>query len=342
MRQFNINKGVRGSRLIQEHALRFAYMITHQAKRRARALTFWHAHGTAAVSDAFSVSQSTLYRWQDALNRQKGKLEALNDGRNKKRRRKRSTNYRIEEYIVTMREKHPRIGKKKLAPLLRVQCITWNIKAPSESTVGRIINDLKERGRLPQYNRLSLNAKTGKLHVLKRTKRKKKRRKGHRATKPGELVEIDTVVLFINGIRRYIITAIDIHGRFAYAKAYKTASSASALDFFKELEGVVPFTISHIQTDNGSEFEKHFRKYVEHLGIVHFNTYPKQPKQNAHIERFNKTIQEEFANWHLQTLSADIDVFQEKLVEWLLWYNTERPHEALGLVSPMWYITSLL
>ena len=56
---------------------------------------------------------------------------------------------------------------------------------------------------------------------------------------------------------------------------------------------------------------------------------------NADIERFNGTIQREFANLYLDLLSVDMEAFQEKLHEWLLWYNTERPHEALGLVSPL-------
>ena len=241
-----------------------------------------------------------------------------------------------------MREKYPRLGKKKLTPLIHAKCIKWNIKPPSEATVGRIIKDLKDRGRLPQYNKLSLNAKTGKLHTKTRKKRKKLRKKDHKAKKPGSLVEIDTIVFYINGIRRYIITAIDVHTRTAYAKAYKSASSKSAKDFFQELEKVFPFKITHIQTDNGSEFEKHFRDYVASQEIVHFNTYPKSPKMNAHIERFNKTLQNEFANYHLDLFSIDIDSFQEKLHEWLLWYNTQRPHEALGLVSPLWYFTTYI
>ncbi len=60
---------------------------------------------------------------------------------------------------------------------------------------------------------------------------------------------------------------------------------------------------------------------------------------NAHIERFNKTIQSEFVNYHLGLLSVDIDSFQEKLHNWLLWYNTKRPHESIGLSSPLWYFT---
>jgi hypothetical protein len=55
-----------------------------------------------------------------------------------------------------MRRKHPRIGKKKLTPLLMRQCSAWNIPAPRESTVGRILSDLKKRDLLPTYTKVSL------------------------------------------------------------------------------------------------------------------------------------------------------------------------------------------
>lgn len=342
MQQFNINKGVKGSRLIQERALRFAYMIQDIAKRRARALIFYEKYGLNATLEAFNISRSTLYRWQSKLKAGKGKLEALNNqSRTPQTKRKRRLDHRIETYIIEQREKYPRLGKKKLTPLLKAKCLEWSIEPPSEPTVGRVIKDLKDRGRLPNHTKLSLRKG---VHYERKIPKKtrKQRRKGYRAANPGALVEIDTVVLFVGNIRRYIITAVDVYGRFAYAKVYKSPSSANAKDFFKELRAVAPFMISHIQTDNGSEFEKHFRQYVEKLGIVHFNTYPRCPKQNAHIERFNRTIQEEFVYWHKHLLLVDMEPFQKKLTEWLLWYNTERPHEALGLVPPMWYITRQL
>ena len=337
MKQFNLIKGVKGAGFLYENAYRYAHMIQEEAKHRIKVLSFWQKYGLQATKDAFNVSRPTLYRWKKALEDSGGKLDSLNNkSRAPKKRNKRIIDHRIEEYIIQMRKKHPRLGEKKLTPLLRVKCISWGISPPSRTTVGRIIKDLKDRSMLPQNYKLSLNGKTGKLHVRKSKKRKKLRRKDHKADKPGALVEIDTVVLYINGIRRYIITAIDLCTRTAYAKAYKTASSASAKDFFQELEKVLPFAITHIQTDNGSEFEKHFRKHVEDLGIVHFNTYPRSPKMNAHIERFNGTIQQEFANMYLGLLSIDVSAFQEKLHEWLLWYNIERPHEGIGLVSPLW------
>ena len=266
----------------------------------------------------------------------RGKITALNPKkRTPKQKRRREVHWRITEYLITIRKKHPRIGKEKVAPLLKTQCLQWGIKPPSVSTIGRILNDLKTQGKI------QTGAKGTRTGTTKQ-KQKKARRKDHAADQPGRLVQLDTVEFFNQGVRRYIITAIDVHTRFAYAKAYTRASSASAKDFFKELEQVLPFSITHIQTDNGSEFEKHFRSYIADQEIIHFHTYPKCPRMNAHIERFNRTLQEEFANYHWVTLFADIDLFQQELTKYLLWYNKERPHHSLNHIPPLWYITKQL
>ena len=145
MRITHINKGIKGSGLIQERALRFAYMIQKEAIHRAQVLSFWHKHGTEATKDAYNVSRATLYRWQHNLNSNKGKLEALNNkSKAPKKKRKRIIDHRIEEYIIEQRKQHPKLGKKKLTPLLKTKCIQWNIHPPSEATVGRIIKDLKK------------------------------------------------------------------------------------------------------------------------------------------------------------------------------------------------------
>ena len=63
---------------------------------------------------------------------------------------------------------------------------------------------------------------------------------------------------------------------------------------------------------------------------------------NACVERFNRTIQEEFIDWHKETLAYDIDEFNRKLIDWLLWYNTEKPHYFLRMIPPMRYIINNL
>jgi transposase InsO family protein len=62
---------------------------------------------------------------------------------------------------------------------------------------------------------------------------------------------------------------------------------------------------------------------------------------NAHVERFNRTIQEEFVDYHMQEL-IDPEVFNKNLIDWLVWYNTERPHYAFkNKPSPVQFILSL-
>ncbi len=63
---------------------------------------------------------------------------------------------------------------------------------------------------------------------------------------------------------------------------------------------------------------------------------------NAHIERFNRTLSEDFISLNRPLLRDDLHAFNEKLVDWLIWYNTIRPHESLGMLSPLRYIVSTL
>ncbi|MBI2025187.1 transposase [Candidatus Kaiserbacteria bacterium] len=303
-----------------------------EVDRRVKILGFWKEHGTKAARDAFGVSTRTLFRWQTALAQADGRLEALDPQFTiPKGRRKRMVSPEIEALIIKQRTEHPRIGKAKLAVLLRTEGHTV-----SESYTGRVIADLKKRNRLPSGRKLSYYARTGTFREQPVLRRKKLRR----AHKRG--MELDTIVRFVGGIKRYILTAIDVERKFAFAGAYKNHSSASAADFLKKLIHVCPFLIDELQTDNGSEFAKNFELACITLGLTHFNTYPRSPKMNAFIERFNRTISEDFIMLNRLLLRDNIDAFNEKLVGWLLWYNTERPHESLGMLSPLCYIVSTL
>ena len=63
---------------------------------------------------------------------------------------------------------------------------------------------------------------------------------------------------------------------------------------------------------------------------------------NAHVERFNRTIDEEFLKWNRALLRDDVAAFNDALVDWLLWYNGERPHYALGQISPFRFMMQSL
>lgn len=316
----------------------------HTIEKRVKILCFYDDYGEAATKQAFAISRSTIFAWKKRLRDNHGQLSALAPGsRAPKNRRSRQTDDRISTFIITQRTWHPHLSKDKLAVLLQAECQQWNISCPSASTVGRILNDLKQQGRLPHGSKLTVSGSTGRLlERKKKPKLKKRRRAGYQPQAPGDMLQIDTIIKFINGIRRYVITAVDYQGRFAFAYGYTSPSSANAADFLAKLQAVAPFTVQRVHHDNGSEFYKHFVTACERSNVVQLWNWPKKPQLNGMVERFNRTTQDEFIDWHLEDFAYDLESFNHHLMDWPVWYNTKRPHYSLGLKSPMQYLLDLL
>lgn len=335
MKIHNKLTGTQGFVSAYNDALRFRYMITRKAEERVRILAFWQKHGSAATQEAFKVSRPTLFRWQKLLKEGRGKLEALNPGSTvPQQKRKRLIPDSVKNLIVEERS-HERMGKEKLAALIRED----QIGIYSASTIGRMLGDLKTKGILPRPKKLSFMGKTGRLIEQKPKRSKRKlRSKGY----AGGLVKADTVVRFTNGIKRYVLTAIDRETKFAFAYGYASHGSQNTADFMSTFKDIAPISLTHVQTDNGSEFANHFETYLTKEGIVHFHIYPRTPKMNAEIERFNRTLSEAFISRNRHLLAYDLPAFNRALMDWLLWYNTRRPHWSIGLISPLRYIVNQL
>jgi transposase InsO family protein len=75
---------------------------------------------------------------------------------------------------------------------------------------------------------------------------------------------------------------------------------------------LLPHTPKVVLSDNGSEFEADFARLLEDQGIKRWYTYPKNPKMNAHAERFNRTIQESFVDYHEELLFTDLALFNRQ------------------------------
>jgi len=307
-------------------------------EKRFEILKFYDEFGIEATKKAFKKSRSTIFLWKQRLAKAGGKLSSLAPGdRAPKHKRKRIVSSFIIEFIINYRTKHPGADKTTITPVLIPACAQAGIKPVSESTVGRIIHDLKERGSLPKNKRISLNGGRGKVYEIKSKKATRKiRRKGFHPARPGDLVEMDSVSIFVDGIKRYLFTGIDITTRFAFAYVYKSDSSANGRDFLNKFARVAPFPLSRIQTDNGSEFLKHFTQSCVENELVHFFNYPRHPQSNGHLERFNRTVQEQFADWNTDNLDEP-EVFNRGLMEYLIWYNTEKPHRGIGKMPPLRY-----
>jgi len=318
--------------MLYDYANKHNHMITTKAEQRHKILFFWRKYGLRATQDAYTVSRSTLYEWWKTYKDSGYVISSLDPGSQAPiKRRKRIINPRITAEIKRLRlEVCPNMGKDKVKIFLDQFCQENNLKPISASTIGRIIKDKRI------YHQRQKVSHFGKIKAVKKTKKLRKP-KDFTANKIGDLIEIDTIVKFDWSIKRYIITAVDTHTRYTFAWIYKRPSSANAKDFFQKLELIFPYQIKRVQTDNGSEFHKYFRDYLKERQITHYWNYPSKPFLNGHIEKYNRTIQDEFIDRHLIALK-DTNKFNHKLIDYLIWYNTKRPHWSLKLMSPVDYL----
>jgi len=331
--------GVKGFLTVYKDALRYRYMITQEALRKCRILAFWEKHGLEAVMDAFGAKRRTLFLWQQKFNKGGRIPESLNEKKTiPKTKRRRIWPSETRQEIKRLRQEHPNLGSEKIYPLLLFFCNENNLKCPKSRTVARIIADDPEKMRIfPQ--------KISHFGRIKKANRQKVLRKPKylKPEYPGHLIALDTIEKFINGARRYVITFEDIYTRFSFAWATKSHASKAAEEFFELCLKVFPlsFNFPCVLTDNGSEFKKHFAERLKELHLIHYHTYPKTPQMNAHLERFNRTIQDEFIDYHAHLL-IDPDEFNRKLMDYLIFYNTKRVHYAFqNKLSSIQYMLSL-
>lgn len=148
------------------------------------------------------------------------------------------------------------------------------------------------------------------------------------ALKPGDLVQVDTVHLMRSDKTKvYIFTCLDAYSRWAYARAYTSPNTKNAIDFLKRAQAEACFTFSMIQSDNGPEFSTHF---TERIPQKHRHSRVRRPNDNAHLERFNRTLQTEVdLRW------SKVSEINRKLPAYLKWYNEERHHFGLNLETPL-------
>ena len=325
---------VKGFVRLARYAIRWTRMITTKAKHKLKVLGFWKQYGLKAALDAFGVSRRTLYGWQDTLVKGNNQLEALNE-RSKRPQtvRKRAWPEAVTDRIRQLRDEHPNLGKDKIQVLLAPYCQANQLPIPSVSTIGNLIRDLGGLRKFPIKVRHN-----GQIVPFKRAKRTRKP-KHFIANYPGHCGSFDTVERLIHGSRRYVITFTDVYSRFSLAWATTSHASLAAKEFFDLTTFLFPFKLTNVLTDNGSEFMKHFDLELKRLHLTHWHTYPKTPKMNAHCERFNRSIQEEYVDYHANELLTP-SKFNAGLMKYLIWFNTERPHWGLKLKTPTQFITT--
>jgi len=339
MQQIYVNGFFKDYRFLCAYSLKNGDPLEDVITRRLKIIDFYGTYGREATREAFGVSRSTVYLWKAKLRASDGRLTALAPGsRAPRKKRAREVPDSITCFIREYRGIHPGVGKETIAAELADYCKKRDLKMISVSTIGRVIKDLKAKNLIPRTrSRLTIYAPSGRLREVKQKPLiKRVRRKGYQPDEAGDLVQMDSIVLFQAGLKRYVLSAYDVKTAFGFAYAYSSHSAGCAKDFMKKLQVVAPFTIKRVQTDNGSEFAGVFADYIRTSGMVHFHNYPRSPKSNAYVERFNRTLKEQHINWHRDELH-DIADFNRGLMNYLVWYNTKKPHTRLGRLPPLRY-----
>jgi len=297
--------------LSRKACMRLEWIIYHHTKA---------GNNTCLTCRHFNVSRRIFYYWFNRF--QEDNLRTLEDqDRAPKQVRQREITSSQEQRIIFLRKTHIHWGKEKLAIIYlktyqeKISC--WKIQKTIE-----------------KY-RLYPNPRRNQRIQSKRLRARRKKRITEFRKKPvlGYLVHFDTIVIYWNGLKRYIFTAIDEFTKIAFARMYTSKSSSNARDFFYRVNYLLDNRILNSHQDNGSEFQKHFEQACQKENVEQYYNRPRTPKDNPSLERFNQTLEREWLNdGHF---TPDIQKFNRELSSFLVEYAFVRPHNTLGNLTPI-------
>lgn len=305
-----------------------ALKLSPEACRRLEWMIFYHTEASRNASLTirhFGIHRSQFYYWLSRFD--ESNLRTLeNDSTAPVRTRRREITSLEEQRAIKLRRAHMYWGKMKLARIYE--------KEYGEKISGWKIQYTVRNFRMypnPKRN-VRIQAKRKRAHRKKRITELKRK-----LPAMGCLLHFDTIEIYWNGMRRYIITVIDDYAKLAFARMYRNKSSMSARDFLLRVDYLLDGRIQNAHSDNGSEFEKYFEELSEKLAIARYWSRPRTPKDNPSAERFNQTLQRE---WLIDgKFTPDINLFNSRLKEFVIEYNFVRPHQHLEYLTPIEFST---
>ncbi len=270
------------------------------------------------VAQKFGVSRQAVHLWLKRY--EEGGLEALGERSHKPRVSPNQMPALVEARVLELRRHHPSWGQMHIRHQLEKQHVE---PLPSLSAIYRA---------LVRSGLIEERAKRKKLPTYKRWER----------GKAMELWQMDVVggLLLDDGTDCKILDGIDDHSRFIVCAGVMTRAIARQVcgHFSAALEKYgVP---EEILTDNGKVFtnrfgltptEVLFDRICRDNGIVHRLTAPASPTTTGKIERFHRTLRDEFLR---DRTFSTLERAQFELDEWIEDYNLRRPHQSLKMATP--------
>lgn len=305
----------------------FSFEESGVAKFRFRVLEHYYRYGWKAACDAFKVKKSSLFNWRKVYENSGKKLASLVPKSTRpKQLRTMVVDPRLLYFIRGMREQYGRVSKYKLKIFLDEYAKSIGASSYGFEKIAKLIR------RNHYFFDRPAKKKCQRKPLFPRLKRSPKQ------MTPGYL-EVDSITLYVCSKRYYFVTVIDVVAKFAWCKLVPALSGRSAKEALVEFADHYPHQIREIQTDNGHEFLGEFDQYLEQQKIPHQFSYPRSPKVNGVVERFNRTIQEEFLSRCNDLYTQDWVAFNQSLHRYLAWYNERRPHHSLKMQTPLQYLT---
>jgi putative transposase len=299
--------------------------LSRKARQRLKVIRWYeeHGHNARLTCRHFGTSPSTFYHWLHRY--QEEGVQGLEDRSRRPHRVRRPTwSKELAQAVLRLREEHLGMGKDKLVVLLRKE--NWRA---STSMVGRIIRHLKDQNLLWEPDLRD-------PWIVKRRRPRPyavRKPPGYAAEAPGDLVQVDTADIRLCPGQVYKhFTGRDVFTRWDVLDVYYQATAQAATLFLDSLLKRTPFPVRVIQVDGGSEFKAQFEMACQQRGIRLFVLPPRSPKMNAHVERAQRTHRDEF--YRMLDPPDSLSQLRERLRAWETVYNTVRPHQALGQLTP--------
>lgn len=298
--------------------------LSKDAKKRLEWFIWYEGHekNASLTTRYFGISRQCFHEWKKRFDGKNLRTLESHSSAPQHVRQKEITPLE-EGRIITLRQAHIRWGKMKLAVVY-------------ETVYGTPISSWKVQYTIKKHGLYFHPKKNAQTQAKKRRSKEKKRiTKLHKKPVPGYLIALDTIVLWINGQKRYVFTAIDTVSKIAFARMYTTKSSKNAADFLNRFMYLLDYEVWNVGHDNGSEFHKDFQKAIRKLQLDDWWSRTHTPTDNPFNERFNRTLQDEFiAMGHL---TDNVERFNRDLTQWLIEYAFVRPHQSLGYLTPWAY-----
>ena len=247
----------------------------------------------------------------------------------------------IKQKIIDLSLKHPAFGQQRIADQLNLD--GTSVSATSVRNVW-IKEDLETR-----YKRLlrleDVHAEKGFKLTEKQIRLIEKsnpcfRERHVESEYPGQLLCQDTFYVGrLKGVGRiYLQAVVDTYGSFAFGKLYTSKRQETTVDIL--YDQVMPFyqqqqlKVEAVLTDNGTEYKGRpmihlYEIFLEFNDIEHRHTKIGNPRTNGFVERFNRTVLDEFfRSAFRKKLYETLESLQFDLDKWLHHYNFERPHRG--------------